>query len=56
MFDAHLKELRRARNLLSFCVEFRQLRDMFEHPWGASSWSEPRQRTLVQRRDSYLAS
>ena len=61
LFDDHLRELRRARNLLKFCVEVCQLcRELkltyvFEHPWGATSWSEPCLKRLVQQPDSYLA-
>ena len=60
-FDSHLKELCRARDLLKFCVEVCQLcRELnstyvFEHPWGATSWSEPCLKKLVQQADSYLA-
>ena len=60
-FDEHLKELRRARLLLKFCVEICELchelglHYVFEHPWGASSWSEPCLKRLLQRTDNYLA-
>ena len=61
LFDDHLRELRRARDLLKFCVEVCQLcRELnltyvFEHPWRATSWSEPCLKRLVQQSGSYLA-
>ena len=60
-FDAHLRELRDARRLLQFCVRVcllcirLQLCFVFEHPWGATSWSERCLSQLVGRDDTWLA-
>ena len=59
--DRYLRELQRARRLLKFCADICELcidigsTFVFEHPWGASSWSEPCLKSLLQRMDTYLA-
>ena len=60
-FDKHLHEIQQARQLLQFCSQIcllchkLGLTYIFEHPWGASSWSETCLSSLVQRNDTYLA-
>lgn len=60
-FDIHIRELRRARQLLKFCAEIcqlcmeLQLSFVFEHPWSASSWQEPCLQRLIKQPQCHLA-